>query len=136
MKQKTIMVIALSLLAPMALAGSVQPVPVEVDLENNFAAGNMVTARFSNNDVEFIGCGVRYIDTGVGSTFTFGFCQATDADGEALFCQTLDSPLIEAIKSISAFSFITFSANPETGDCTRIGNSTQSFYIPKGVKGK
>lgn len=135
MKLKLIAVTVLTLFSSMTLAGLVQPVPVEVDLDINSAFGNMVTARFSTNDVELIGCGVRYIDDGAGGVFTFGFCQATDADGETLFCATTDNPLIEAIQSISAFSFISFAAD-EAGDCTRIGNSSQSFYIPKGVKGK
>lgn len=127
--RKTATAIATLLFSSLAFGGAVVDAPVDVDLVNNFAFGNMASARFSDNDVEFIGCGVRYIDDGVGGTFVFGFCQATDAAGESLFCSTESADLLEAIKSIVDFSFITFAADGN-GQCTRIGNSAQSIYIP------
>ena len=127
--KKTATAIAILLFSSLAFSGSVVDAPVDVDLDNNFAFGNMASARFSDNDVEFIGCGVRYIDNGAGGIFVFGFCQATDAAEESLFCSTENPDLLEAIKSIADFSFITFAADGN-GQCTRIGNSTQSFYIP------
>ena len=77
-------------------AGFTQPAPVEIDFDNRFAVGDMVTARFSENEFELIGCGIRKIE----------------------------------ISDTEVFSFVTFSWN-EDGECTRIGNSTQSFYIPE-----
>lgn len=127
--KKTMTAIATLLLSSLAFGGAVVDAPVDVDLDNNFAFGNMASARFSDNDVELIGCGVRYIDDGAGGIFVFGFCQATDAAGESLFCSTENPDLLEAIKSIVDFSFITFAANG-IGECTRIGNSAQSIYIP------
>lgn len=127
--RKTATAIATMLISSLAFSGAVVDAPVDVDLDNRFAFGVMSSARFSDNDVEFIGCGVRHIDDGAGGIFVFGFCQATDADEEVLFCSTERLDLLEAIRSIADFSFITFAAD-ENGQCIRIGNSTQSFYIP------
>ncbi len=116
-----------------AIAGSVQPFPVDVDLTTRIANGDMVTARYSANDNEFIGCGIRKFDDGAGGATAFGFCQAEDADGERGFCNTANEDLLDAISSSAAFSFVTFSWD-EDGNCTRIGFSNQSFYLPKGLK--
>jgi len=51
------------------------------------------------------------------------------ADEVPAFCSTFDPDLLDAMKSVSDFSFITFSWNV-AGECTRIGFSTQSFYLP------
>ena len=90
----------------------------------------MVTARFSKNDVEFIGCGVRRIDDGAGGVTVFAFCQAADAANVQGFCTTENPGLLQSIGDIDDFSFITFSWTA-AGECRSIGSSTQSFYIPK-----
>ncbi len=119
----------LTLFAVSANAGKVQPAEIIIDTTNRTAGGDMVTARFSSNDTEFIGCGSRTYDLPDG-TFYFGFCQAEDADGTTAFCNT-DSPvLIQAIGQLSDFAYVTFSWN-EDGTCNRVGSSTQSFYLPK-----
>ena len=123
----------LALGSSVALAGLVSDVPVTVTLNadgSGNANGNMVTARFSSNDVEFIGCGVRRIDDGAGGVFLFAFCQAADAANVQGFCSTENPNLIASIGDQDDFSFITFSWNA-AGECRSIGNSTQSFYIPK-----
>ena len=94
------------------------------------ATGSMTTARFSKNKVEYIGCGVRRFDDGVGGIFVFGFCQASTADEVLGFCQTENPTLIASIGDQDDFSFITFSWDA-AGECRGIGNSTQSFYIHK-----
>lgn len=119
-----------ALLSSAAYAGLVQPFPVDVDLTNNIANGDTVTARYSGNDVELIGCGIRHISDGVGGIVRFGFCQATDRDEENIICTTQDGGLLDAIFASSDFSFITFSWD-ENNQCTRIGFSNQSFYLPK-----
>jgi hypothetical protein len=116
-----------------ALAGLVTDLPVTVTVNadgSGNAAGNMVTARFSKNDVEFIGCGVRRIDNGAGGVVLFAFCQAADAANVQGFCTTDNPDLIASIGDNDDFSFITFAWNA-AGECRSIGNSTQSFYIPK-----
>ena len=127
---------ALVLLSSMVFAGLVQPAPVMVTVNTDlsgFAQGDMATARFSASDLEMIGCGIRAIDDGAGGVFDFGFCQAIMDDGSAeglsVFCSTQRSDLLDTMKSTSDFSFVTFAWNA-AGECTRVGFSTQSFYIP------
>lgn len=131
MKIRTaIATLTLSLASSAALAGLTQPFVVEVDLVNRIASGDTVTARYSRNDVEFIGCGIRKIEDGVGGVFTFGFCQAQNIDEEQITCFTENPELLDAISSQPDFAFITFSWD-EDEVCTRIGNSNQSFYLPR-----
>jgi len=88
------------------------------------------------NDVEFIGCGIRVTSDGVGGTFQFGFCQAADSAGVQITSFTEDAGLLETLRSISDFAYIIFNWD-EHEECTRIGISTQSFYLPDfTIKGK
>lgn len=126
MKIRCLLSIAtLTLLAGVTSAGFVQPAAVIVNLDEMFAQGDQVTARTAKNDVEGIGCGIRVFDGG----FTFGFCQAADSDGVEGFCFTENPDLLDAMKATSAYAFITFGWD-ENEECTRIGFSTQSFYLP------
>lgn len=125
---------ALTIMAGVAYAGFVQPAPVEVDLVNFFAQGDQLTARASAGDTEFIGCGSRTFDDGLGASFKFGFCQAEDADGDSVTCFTENPVLLDAMRSTSDYAFITFSWRDDGAggaECTRVGHSTQSFYLPK-----
>lgn len=122
----------LALMTSVAFAGLKTPVPVEVDLVNGFAQGDLTTAANSKNDVELIGCGTRNFDDGLGFSFRFGFCQATTADGVAITCFTENTALLDEIRGLSSRSYITFSWEDDgSGNitCTRIGFSTQSFYL-------
>ena len=139
MKIRSLFTIAgLSLLAQSALGGAAVTVPVEVDLANRTAFGAQVSAKISDNDSEFIGCGTRIFDDGLGNSFAFGFCQAEDAAGDAVFCATQTAGLIQAMNALTAYGFITFSwreVAPDTFECIRVGFSTQSIYLPdKKVK--
>lgn len=117
-----------------AHAGLYQPAEVNVDLTTNFAEGDQWSGRTDADNEVYIGCGVRRISDGAGGVFYFSFCQAQDADGELAFCNSSDPELVQAIDAFSDFSYITFSwEENEFGDgiCTRIGHSTQSFYLPE-----
>jgi len=116
--------------ASVSFAGQTQPAPVDVDLDNRTASGDMLTARFDDGDDVFIGCGIRKFDFGgVSGEFQFGFCQAEDSEGERAFCTTESLHLLDAMQATSDYSFVTFSWD-EDDICTRIGFSTQSFYLP------
>ncbi|WP_428410031.1 hypothetical protein [Hyphococcus sp.] len=119
--------ISVAFMSTAAIAGFKQPAPVDVDLVNRVALGDMVSAQQAKDDVTFIGCGIRKFDTGAGVVST-GFCQAGDADEEQFTCFTDNPELLDAMSSTADFSFITFAWN-EDGECTRIGFSTQSFYL-------
>ena len=115
--------------------GQTQPAPVTITVNGDgsgAATGDMVTARFADNDIEFIGCGIRIFDDGAGGVFHWGFCQAEDSTGTPAFCSTMRPELLEAMHATSDYSFITFDWNAE-GECQHVGFSTQSFYIPERV---
>lgn len=133
---QTIAATTMLVVSSLVYAGFTQPFSVEVIIQpdlSGIANGDMATARFADNDVELIGCGIRTFSDGAGGVFEFGFCQAVMDDGteEGLrgFCSTQNSGLLDTMKATGDYSFVTFSWN-EFGECTRIGFSTQSFYIP------
>lgn len=114
-------------------AGQYSPQVVDIDPVNLTAQGDQWTARNDADEDVYIGCGVRYFDDGTGGVLAFGFCQAEDSDGDTAFCNSDNPELLKAIGGISDFSFITFSWNIDgagNGICSRIGHSTQSFYLP------
>ena len=121
-----------------AQAGKVQPAPVTVDLDTRFAGGDLITARDDKDDEVFIGCGMRAFDFGGGATFTTGFCQATDDEGDAVLCFTQSDHLLESMRSTSDSAYLTFSWDDDgSGNltCNRVGFSTQSFYLDKHTMG-
>ena len=115
--------------AGVGIAGSSVDGPVQIDTELRSAQGVQTTARFSDNEVEAIGCGARVTDAGDGNIVSFGFCQATNADNMSVFCATFSPELIDAINGIANYGFISFTWN-EQEECTSVRNSTQSIYIP------
>ena len=134
MKIRSILSIAaLTLIAGGAYAGFSQPVPVTFNLVNMTAFGDQVTARIAKDDVSFIGCGIRVTDDGVNPPFAFGFCQAGDNEGNEITCFTQNPNLLQTLGANSDFAFITFSWQDDGfggAECTRVGFSTQSFYMP------
>jgi hypothetical protein len=134
MKTKHLLSIAaLALMAGVAFAGLALPVLVSVDLENMTAHGDQHAARSSDNDAELIGCGTRSFDDGAGSAWRFGFCQATDADGAGITCFTEEARLLDEMRVNNDYAYITFNWQDDGfggAECTRVGFSTQSFYLP------
>ena len=136
MKKIPMILAAVSLLhAGSGMAGATEAAPVFVDLENKTAQGAQSTARYSDNEVEVIGCGATVTDLGGGEVFTFGFCQATDASGVKALCTTLSPALVGAINGVANYGFISFTWN-DNEECVRIRNSTQSIYLPELSTGK
>lgn len=128
---------AMLLIPVLGFSGYVQPAPVTIDADatGGIAAGDMISARNSENEFEFIGCGKRAFDDGAGGAFYTGFCQASLEDEGSVVCFTQNTALLEGINSIADSSYITFSWTDDgEGNltCTRIGSSTQSFYLGKG----
>ena len=127
--QRFIIAIGTFLYATVGLAGTASDSPVVLNFELKTAQGSQTSARFSDNDIEQIGCGatVRILDDG--STLYFGFCQATDANGVDAACFTDNQALVGAINAVANFGFIRFSWN-DNDECLSIRNSTQSNYLP------
>ena len=126
--------VALAFISASAFAGLTQPQVVVIDMAARTAMGDMVSARTAANELEFIGCGIRHLDDGAGGAFELGFCQAGDAGGQIITCATQNPGLLKAIAAMTDSSYVTFDWD-ESEFCTRIGNSAQSFYLPKNVKG-
>jgi len=132
MKLKQMLVVpVLALAGGIAAAGTSSSVPVTIDFGNRFASGDMYTARLSANPDALIGCGYR----SPGSGFSFGFCQARvgPTDSDLAVCFTEDPGHLAAIGAMDDFSFIAFRWDAD-GNCTFIGNSTQSVYLPEFFK--
>ena len=138
--KKTATLLAISLFSVTAFAGYSQPIEVSVDVledGSGSALGDMTTARNSSNEFAFIGCGVRTIDHGNDDPFLWGFCQAGIEEEVSYTCFTQSPALLETINGLSDLSFITFGWTDDGSgnlNCTRVGSSTQSFYLEKGKK--
>ena len=138
------------------ISGYTFPVPVDIvtyaadelypgSLPGGTAQGDMITARNSHNKYEFIGCGIRAFDDGVGGVYYWGFCQANiSADPDTApeieaQCFTEDPGILDGIKSVADSSYLIFEweeTAPAVYECTMIGSSTQSFYLEKGKSNK
>ena len=134
MKRKILITTLFALFASAAFAGLHQPAPLVLDLDGQIASGDMLTAANSVNSDEYIGCGTRNSVDGLGNAFRWGFCQASDNDGNAVICLTVSDVLLDAMHATADHSYITFSWDDDgSGNltCTSVGLSTQSFYIDK-----
>jgi len=130
MKIKNVILSALFIfLSGTAVAGKYNENLVEIFAEDMMAYGSMTAARFSKNKDELIGCGTRTFTFEDGTSYEWGFCQASLAEEENVMCSTEDANLIRQINSVTDNSYIVFQWNEE-GQCTHVGHSTQSFYIP------
>ena len=73
--EKLLVITTLMLLTSAVFAGGVEPVPVQVIVNEDMsgtASGDMRSARVANNDIDIIGCGIKTFADGT----YFGFCQA------------------------------------------------------------
>ena len=134
MKFKILLTMVIALFSSAVFAGLHAPAPITIDLDFQTASGDMLTAANSVNSDEFIGCGTRSTEDGAGGTFRFGFCQAQEKGGESLTCFTFNDALIDEMRASNDFSWITFSWTDDGAGgltCTRVGFSTQSFYLDK-----
>jgi hypothetical protein len=133
MKKNLISIVVLSsFLTPTIWAGATSEMPVEIDLVERTAQGNMLDARFSDNEFERIGCGLSSTVHADGEITQQGWCQASLTKGENTICFTEHWALLDQIKAVDDYSFIKFRWD-KLGDCTFIHVSTQSQYIPKNV---
>ncbi|MBE9548774.1 MAG: hypothetical protein IMF09_05145 [Proteobacteria bacterium] len=125
---------ALILASAPVYAGQYLEVAVEVDTVAMSASGSMSTARFSDNEIEFIGCGTTVFLNPDGSTYNFGFCQAATTDNVRGFCNSDNPGIVAQMGEASAYSYLSFNWDVD-GICTRVKHSTQSFYIPEHLDG-
>ena len=106
-----------------------------VDIDGQFASGDMASVSHSKDTVAFIGCGTRRVSLpDFGVDFRFGFRQAGDEFGKQITCFTEDPALLDEMRASNDGSLITFIwdwDDPPGGSCTlrRVSFSTQSLYI-------
>lgn len=124
---------AMILASSASFAGLAISKSVSVDAEAGIAEGDMAAARYSKNDVEFIGCAVEHTDLGGGDTFVLGICRARDSLGTSAVCTTVRPEMIQSISAITNTSHIQFIWN-EFFECQQIRISTESQYLPDYVR--
>ena len=112
--------------AQAGLGPSIQGVVIE-DLGDSLTlvSGSLVGVRFTEDDVQQIGCRVR----GDIGGFPSVACFARDINENVYGCVSFDPALIEAGKSISPYSFVRFEFNQEFV-CTSLLVSVRSHHIP------
>ena len=109
-------------------AGYYAPDPVEITVYEDGAGearGSAASARFSDNDVEEIGCRVL----GIAGAFTQVQCQATDSLGTMFSCASTDANIVAAAQAASIYSWFLIEWNADK-QCTFLLVSTKSFHIP------
>jgi hypothetical protein len=145
MKKRNVLLIGagLALASTVAIAGFTQPAEVDIIKTpgvGGSGSGDQTTARYNSDPDVFIGCGMRRTVNSVGVLTYFGFCQGKDAADDTVTCFTTNPALVDAIHSSGDFGFITFAfkelplgpgETEPSYECTRIGFSNQSFYLPK-----
>lgn len=92
------------------------------------AYGSIGGGAYGTGIIQFIGCQNGANDAG---NYTYLFCQAADPSGTSFGCYYIDPPegLIQAVASINFQSYVAFSANPSTGECTGLTVETGSQYL-------
>ena len=87
--------------------------------------GSLVGVRFTDDDVQQIGCRIAGNRFGTPSVA----CHARDINENIHFCFSSDPALIEAAKSISPYSFVNYVFD-ETAECIFLLVSVRSHHIP------
>lgn len=133
MKSIQLLLSTLMLLSSLAFAGEfhVAPVTIVVDGDAGRASGNLIAARFSENDEERIGCAVGNGDVG-----HYAYCEASLGQGNDALCITYDPAMIDTIASINTFSFVYFEWKFDGTEniCTHVTVATRSIHIPSKLK--
>ena len=128
---KLLLVAAMLLLSSQTFAGEFHVALVEIDFDNQQAQGNLIAARFSENDEERIGCAL-----GNGDGRPYAYCEASLGAGNDAFCITYDAAMIDTIASINTFSFVYFKWEHKVGEdlCRHVTVATRSIHIPSRLK--
>ena len=132
-----VLAVILMLVSSMANAGRAQGHNVEIF--DDHAQGNMRQARFSNNDVEHIGCVVSFIiEAEEGDSHLS--CAAADSEGSTARCYSWNPELVYNMGAINTYSWVYFGwivqdegTLDEWNECVRLNFATRSWMIPSKV---
>jgi hypothetical protein len=111
-----------------AFAGSNSASPVELYTDANgllAARGALWDARFSADNLQYIGCSVAVYDDGD----VLGHCSARNAAGSVRTCGTSDPGLIKNIQAINTASFVYFALNADGETCDRVIAVNSSYNL-------
>ncbi len=102
------------------------------DLSLTRVEGTMAAVRFTEDDVQEIGCRIAATRFEAASVV----CLARDINAVLYGCISFDPAIIEAAKSISSYSYIRFEfgrvelGNPPSDQCEYLLVATRSSHIP------
>ncbi|MFT3807545.1 hypothetical protein [Arenimonas sp.] len=116
--------LACLLVAGTANAGYQQRPQVVVSTANRTAQGSLIGARRSPDFMQRIGCYFVEFEP----SFSIAVCEATDAQGNTVSCQTQSPKLIAIAQTVQPGSWLFFSANA-SGYCNYIQVTQFSFTI-------
>ena len=163
MNKKIIAVISIFLFSPAAFGGATSfnaddPQGVSVtdvlDAEGNptgkiLVEGTMSSVRFTEDDVQQIGCRLRAVMRDEGDPRPTGLsaiCTAVDINGTNYSCYSADPAMVEVVQAISPYSFVRFEMEleltpegvPNLQFCEDLLVATRSQHIPdsSAEKGK
>ena len=94
--------------------------------------GNMTAVRFSEDDVQSIGCSVRNHPSGS----PLVVCNANDVNSNNYFCFSFDSAIADALQSVSPYSWLQYQYDNVTNECIRLVVSVRSHHIPSAATEK
>jgi hypothetical protein len=119
-------VLGLAMFSNSVPAWAGQKLSREVEVGADFARGSMVTARFSPDGTQRIGCFFEANANPVGA----GSCSAVDKTGKSFSCYVGgDARWTTVVKAINDSSVIHFAANSNGGSCHTLIIENHSSYL-------
>lgn len=109
-------------------AGSVDTPEVNIGGNQTYswAKGSMVGARYSTDDLQYIGC----FTNGQGSQSSPSIrCFARDRVGNTAFCISLDLRFVPQVQAMTDSSYISFVANRSNALCDSLRISNFSYQL-------
>lgn len=94
------------------------------------AAGHMGFVRATDNNMEYIGCEVRYLRRTNDDVTVIGNCRARNSEGRNVGCTTSNAVLIRAIESITSYAALRFVMRSDGAACEEISVTKRSSFLP------
>ncbi|SDY89623.1 hypothetical protein SAMN04487939_10829 [Lysobacter sp. yr284] len=116
-----------ALLAIAAPATAGRAINYPVTIAPDVAYGSMLSARRSADTVQYIGCSLNSPDAT--HTVRYAQCDAVNAQGRRLICDTTDAGMIATVQSIGAYHYILFRVDAQ-GRCTAVNTWISSDTLP------
>ena len=89
------------------------------------AQGSMYGARSSADTVQYIGCNLSSGPNGANVG-----CSARNSAGQFKSCFSNNAFHREAVRAMTAYSYVFFTLNPTTGQCSNVNINNSSIYLP------